>query len=271
MGEILYSVASFIVAIGVLIAIHEFGHFWVARRLGFKVLRFSIGFGRPLLRWRGRAPDHTQYWLASVPLGGYVKMLDEREGPVPAAEQHRAFNRRPVPHRIAVLAAGPAFNFLFAIVAYWAMFVVGVPGLKPIVGAVSTESVAGQAGLKAQDEILTVGDRETKTWEGAILAILDELLADGQIDMTVQTTEGDVRRLRLDVRGREAELTEPDALFVGLGLTPYTPAVPAIIGELTAGEAAERAGLRVGDRVLTADGEAIDSWSSFVTFVREPR
>ena len=156
MGEILYSIASFIVAIGVLIAIHEFGHFWVARRLGFKVLRFSVGFGKPIVQWRGRAPDFTQYWLASVPLGGYVKMLDEREGPVPAEDQARAFNRRPVPHRIAVLAAGPAFNFLFAIVAYWAMFVVGVPGLKPIVGTVTVESTAETAGLRAQDEILTV-------------------------------------------------------------------------------------------------------------------
>ncbi len=269
MGEILYSVASFIVAIGVLIAIHEFGHFWVARRLGFKVLRFSIGFGKPLLRWRGRAPDHTQYWLASVPLGGYVKMLDEREGPVPVEEQARAFNRRPIPHRIAVLVAGPAFNFLFAIIAYWAMFVVGVPGLKPIVGAVSDDSVAYEAGLQAQDEIVSVGGRETRTWEGAILAILDELLSDGQIDMTVLSADGDTRRLRLDVRGREAELTEPDALFSGLGFAPFTPALPAVIGDLTPGQAAEQAGLLRGDRVIEADGTVINDWSSWVQFVRE--
>ncbi len=268
MGEILFSVASFIVAIGVLIAIHEFGHFWVARRLGFKVLRFSIGFGKPLLRWRGGAPDFTQYWLASVPLGGYVKMLDEREGPVPLEEQRRAFNRRPVPHRIAVLAAGPVFNFLFAIAAYWAMFVVGVPGLKPIVGSVTDQSVAQQAGLQAQDEIIAVGARETQTWEGAIFAILDELLADGEIDMTVKSQDGDIRRLRLDVRGREAELTEPDALFVGLGLIPFTPVLPPVIGDLTAGAPAARADLREGDRILSADGDPITSWSDLVAFVR---
>ena len=269
MGEVLYSVASFVLAIGVLIAIHEFGHFWVARRLGFKVLRFSIGFGKPLLRWRGKAPDHTEYWLASVPLGGYVKMLDERESPVPVEEQARAFNNRPVSYRIAVLAAGPAFNFIFAVVAYWGMFVAGVPGLKPIIGSVAGESVAEQAGLQAQDEILSVGSRDTSTWEGAILAILDELLSRGEIEMTVLRADGDTRRVRLDVRGREAELTEPDALFKGLGLTPYTPAVPPVLGELSAGGAAERSGLLSGDRVLEADGQAISSWSVFVDFVRE--
>ena len=158
MLEVVFAIVAFLVAIGVLVSVHEFGHFWVARRLGFKVLRFSVGFGRPLIRWREREPGEsarllaripstqqlpaqdsaaamlslpaTEYWLSSIPLGGYVKLLDEREGPVPAREAHRAFNRRPVLHRIAVLLAGPGFNFLFAIAAYWLMFVSGVPGIK---------------------------------------------------------------------------------------------------------------------------------------------
>ena len=191
MLDVIIAIVAFIVAIGVLVAVHEFGHFWVARRLGFKVLRFSIGFGRPLLRWRDRAPGEasrlpvripaaepvateesiakisnspaTEYWLSSIPLGGYVKLLDEREGPVPTEEAHRAFNRRPVPHRVAVLLAGPGFNFLFAIAAYWLMFVNGVPGVKAIVGPVAQGSIAAEAGLLPDQEIIAIGDRATPT------------------------------------------------------------------------------------------------------------
>ena len=138
----------FIVAISVLVAAHEFGHFIVARWLGFKVLRFSIGFGRPLLSWRGGPPDHIQYWLSMIPLGGYVKMLDEHEGPVVSEERHRAFHQRPIWQRVAVLLAGPAFNFLFAILAYWLMFVTGVQALKPMLAGVEPDSVAERAGLQ---------------------------------------------------------------------------------------------------------------------------
>ncbi|HET8697671.1 MAG TPA: RIP metalloprotease RseP, partial [Gammaproteobacteria bacterium] len=185
MLNVALSIVAFIVAIGVLVSVHEFGHYWVARKLGFKVLRFSVGFGNALWRRRGGPPDFIEYWVSSIPLGGYVKMLDEREAPVAAAESHRAFNRRPVSHRIAVLLAGPAFNFLFAIVAYWAMFSTGVPGMKPLIGAVADDSVAARAGLAANDMIESVGGRPTATLEGATLAIFDELLADGRIDLTV--------------------------------------------------------------------------------------
>ena len=295
MLEVIVAVVAFVIAIGVLVSVHEFGHFWVARRLGFKVLRFSVGFGRPLIRWRERGPGErsrrftripstqplpaqgattatsssppTEYWLSSIPLGGYVKLLDEREGPVPAEDAHRAFNRRPIPHRIAVLLAGPGFNFLFAIVAYWLMFVAGVPGVKAIVGPVAAGSLAAEAGLLQDQEIIAVGDRETTTWESAVLGILDELLADGLIDFTVREPGGAVRLVELDVRGREAELTEPEALFVGLGFEPG-PVRPAVLGELTPGLAAERAGLRPGDRVLSLDGQAINRFSELVDAVR---
>jgi len=288
MIEVGFSIVAFIVAIGVLVSVHEFGHFWVARRLGFKVLRFSVGFGRPLVRWRGSegkrgswpqrialsdpsadasASSATEYWLSAIPLGGYVKLLDEREAPVSPEERHLAFNRRPVSHRVAVLAAGPAFNFLFAVLAYWAMFVSGVTGTKAIVGAVTPGSVAAQAGLVADAEILAVGDQETQTWNSAILAILDDMLADGRIDLLVRTRAGDARRVRLDVSGREAELTEPGALFTGLGFEPG-PLIPAVTGELTPGAAAERAGFRPGDRVVSADGEPIVSWWQWVEYVR---
>ncbi|HZF28195.1 MAG TPA: RIP metalloprotease RseP [Gammaproteobacteria bacterium] len=262
------SILAFIVAIGVLVSVHEFGHFWVARKLGFKVLRFSVGFGNPLLRRRGGPPDFIEYWLSSIPLGGYVKMLDEREAPVADIESHRAFNRRPVPQRIAVLLAGPTFNFLFAILAYWVMFATGVPGIKPVIGSVTDGSVAARAGLAPNDRIESVGGRPTETLEGATLAILDELLADGRIALTVREPNGNIKSAMLDVRGREAELTEPAALFSGLGIRPG-PVLPAVIAVITPGSAAERAGFQVGDEVLRADGVAIRGWEQWRGFIRE--
>jgi regulator of sigma E protease len=262
------SILAFIVAIGVLVAVHEFGHYWVARRLGFKVLRFSIGFGRPLLSWRGSDPDRIEYWLSAIPLGGYVKMLDEREAPVVVAESHRAFNRRPIPQRIAVLLAGPGFNFLFAIVAFWIMFATGVPGIRPLVGAVTENSVAARAGLQADDVIEAVGGRPTATWEHATLAILDELLADARLDLVVREPNGNIKNIELDVTGREAELTAPSALFTGLGIRPG-PVMPAVIAGLDPDSAASRAGLQIGDRVLSTDGVQVRGWEQFVEFVRQ--
>ena len=258
----------FIVAISVLVAAHEFGHFWVARRLGFKVLRFSIGFGKPLAVWRSRHPDGTEYWLSMIPLGGYVKMLDERETPVPAADHGRAFNQRPIPHRIAVLLAGPAFNFLFAILAYWLMFTTGVDGLKPVIGAVEPDSVAARAGIVAGDEIAAVGGRTTSTWENATLRIFDELLADARIDLTVRDPKGGTRRVQLDVRGRESELTEPAALFKGLGVLPG-PALPAVIETVLPGSAAAAAGLKTGDEVLALGDKPIGSWDQWVNYIKQ--
>ncbi|MDG2316472.1 MAG: RIP metalloprotease RseP [Gammaproteobacteria bacterium] len=286
MTEIISAILAFIIAIGVLVSVHEYGHFWVARKLGFKVLRFSVGFGSPLLRWQGRKVKYPansaetggsastidsagpEYWLSSIPLGGYVKLLDEREGPVPLAEQHLAFNRRPISHRIAVLFAGPGFNFLFAIFAYWLMFVSGVPGTKAIVGTVTAGSVAEQVGMMPNDEILTVGGRPAQTWDTAVLAILDELLRDGLIDITVQDDQGVSRDLELDVRGREAELTEPEALWVGLGFEPG-PILPPVMDEISDGGAAEQAGFISGDEVISVEGEEISSWFGWVEYIRE--
>lgn len=255
----------FIVAISVLVAAHEFGHFIVARKLGFKVLRFSIGFGRPLLQWRGGPPDHIQYWLSMIPLGGYVKMLDEHEGPVVSDDRHRAFHQRPVWQRIAVLLAGPGFNFLFAIIAYWLMFVTGVQALKPIVAGVEPGSVAERAGLASGDEIQSIGGKATLTWENATLRILDELLDDGRIELTVRDPRGATRDIELDVRGRQQELTEPAVLFDGLGIRP---GAAAVVGSIVDGSPADRAGLEAGDRVVAGNGEVIEGWGQWVEFLQ---
>jgi regulator of sigma E protease len=255
----------FIFAISVLVAAHEYGHFVVARRLGFKVLRFSIGFGRPLLSWRGGPPDRIEYWLSAIPLGGYVKMLDEHEGTVSSEERHRAFHQRPVWQRIAVLLAGPGANFLFAILAYWLMFVTGVETLRPIVGAVEPDSVAARAGLLSGDEVETIGGRATLTWENGMVQLLDELLDDGRIALTVRGQDGATRSLELDVRGRAQELTEPAVLFRGLGIRPGPPAA---VGSVMEGSAAERAGLEAGDFVLRGNGQAIQGWGQWLEFLQ---
>lgn len=263
------SALAFVVAIGLLVAVHEYGHFIVARLLGVKVLRFSIGFGRVLWSRRGSAPDHTEYCLSAVPLGGYVKLLDERDCAVSYAELGRAFNRQPVPARIAVLAAGPAFNLVFAVLAYWVMFMVGIPGLKPVIGEVQAESAAAAAGLRAGDTILAVDGRSVSTWEAATVAMLDEMLAEGELRLDVAGVAGDRRRAVLATGGRESELTEPGQLGPRLGFTPWAPRLDPVVGDLTPDGPAERAGFRPGDRIRAADGKAIDDWAAWVEFVRQ--
>jgi regulator of sigma E protease len=170
MDSLLFTIVSFIVALAILISVHEFGHFWVARKLGVKVLRFSIGFGRPLWKRQGKV-DGTEYVIAAIPLGGYVKMLDEREAPVAAEEQDRAFNRQSLPVRSAIVVAGPLFNFIFAIFAFWLIFVVGDTGLKPLVGEVASESLAEQAGFQVGDQVLAVDSEPTASWENVVYTL----------------------------------------------------------------------------------------------------
>ena len=267
MSQILTSLLAFVVAIGLLVAIHEYGHYIVARVLGVKVLRYSIGFGRVL--WSRRSgPDQTEYCLSAIPLGGYVKLLDERDCAVTFAERGRAFNRQSAVARIAILSAGPAFNLLFAILAYAIMFVSGVPGMKPVVGSVEADSMAAVAGLREGDTIVAVGDRRVFTWEGATLAMLDGMLADGAIRLEVDDGSGNERPVELRTAGRESELTEPGQLFARLGLEPWSPVLEPVIGELTPGGAAEAAGLQPGDRILLADGKPIATWVDWVNVVR---
>jgi regulator of sigma E protease len=266
MDSFLTTAIAFLVALGILITVHEFGHFWVARRLGVKVLRFSVGFGRPLWQRRGQV-DGTEYVVAAIPLGGYVRMLDEREGEVPEAEAHRAFNRQRLPVRAAIVAAGPAFNFAFAILAYWLVFVVGDVGTRPLVGQVDAGSPAAGAGFQPGDLVRRVNGEETPTWEAVVYELLSAGVAQVAARVEVMGEGGYPEQRELSPAALRELAEQRDALGV-LGITPERPVLPAVIGEIVPGEAADRAGLRAGDRLLAVDGRAIRDWREWVEFVQ---
>jgi len=267
MQSLLFTIASFLVALGILITVHEFGHFWVARKLGVKVLRFSIGFGRPLWRRTGRV-DGTEYVVAAIPLGGYVKMLDEREGPVASNELERAFNRQSLGVRTAIVVAGPLFNFLFAILAFWLIFVTGDTGTRPWIGPVTEDSIAWQAGFRPGDEMLSVGERKTPTWETAVYALLRESVEDGDLEVRVRDSRGGEQLYRLP-GDQLAGLAEDGNILDAIGLTARRPEVAPVIGRIVPGEPAEQAGLQEGDRILAVDGKPVDTWSELVSIIRD--
>ena len=269
MMPVLVSILAFVIAISVLVAVHEFGHFWVARRLGFKVLRFSIGFGRPLWK-RSVGPDATEYVIAAIPLGGYVKLLDEREAPVAEHELERSFTRRPVWQRLLVLAAGPTFNFAFAILAYWALFMWGVPQTQPVIGNVTADSYVARAGLRSGDVVLRVGEERTPDPKAVIFALLEDLLDDGRTTLTVRSGDESERHLPLEIASTTERhgLTEPGALLNGLGFDFSPPPVPPIVDRTVDGGAAEQAGIEAGDRILAVDGTLTPTGSALVEHVK---
>ena len=258
MSAVLGNLFFFIVAISVLVAVHEYGHYIVGRWCGMKVLRFSIGFGRPIWKKVG-GKDQTEYCISAIPLGGYVKFLDEREAPVDPEDQGRAFTHKPIPARIAVLLAGPLFNFLFAIAAYVLLFANGVPTVKPAIGPIVEDSYAAAAGLRYGDEILAVGDRDVADWEGALVGILETMVRDGKIDLRVEGDDGYSRTVTLDVGDDAARLTEPGLLFDGLGFSPWQP--PAVVGQVIDDGAAKAAGILEDDLITVIDGERIGSFA----------
>lgn len=260
------TILSFLVAIGVLVTVHEFGHFWVARRLGVKVLRFSVGFGRAL--WRRQGADGTEYVLAAIPLGGYVKMLDEREGDVAPHELHRAFNRQTLWVRYAVVAAGPAFNFAFAILAYWVMFMLGVSGLRAFVGEVDPNSIAARAGLQPEQQIVAVAGEDTATWVSVVQATMGGVLRTDRLALSVREPGGASRDLELDLSSIGVDDLTEGRFFTALGVQPLRARIPATLGQVVSGGAAERAGLRAGDTVLASDGESVAGWAEWVNMVR---
>lgn len=265
MSQVMSSLLAFIVALALLIAIHEWGHFWVARRLGVKVLRFSIGFGRPL--WRRIGRDGTEYRVAMIPLGGYVKMLDEREGPVVPSERQHAFNRQSVSVRAAIVSAGPIANLLLAIALYWLVLCLGVPGMRSLIDTPAPNTPAAVAGLEGGDEILRVNDASTPTWEQLGLRVVQAALDDVPLELQVRRADGAEQTLILDADWSNA-LDEPARINQDLGLAPYQPPLPAQLGALQSDGPAASAGLAPGDRILAMDGRPVADWADWVNQVR---
>nr|WP_300312061.1 sigma E protease regulator RseP [Halomonas sp.] len=263
---LIQNVLAVIVVLGLLITFHEFGHFWVARRCGVKVLRFSVGFGKPL--WSRYDRHGTEFAIAAIPLGGYVKMLDEREGNVDPSERGQAFNNKSVWARIAIVAAGPIANFLLALVAYWALFVAGTTTVAPVVGEVTPDSPAAQAGLEHGQEITAIQGAEVRSWDEVNLKLVSMIGLSGNLDVTALDVSGSTpRHYSLGVSRWLVGEDPPDPLG-SLGIEPWRPEMPAVIGQLVAGEPAEQAGLQSGDRVISVDGEPIADWLALVDVVR---
>jgi regulator of sigma E protease len=264
--KILIILAAFLVAISILVAVHEFGHYWVAKKLGFKVLRFSIGFGKPLLTRIGKDADRTEYCLAAIPLGGYVKLLDEREGDVAAEELHRSFTRRPIAHRIAVLLAGPAMNLIFASLAYAILAMVGTDTVKPIVAQVRLDSPAAIGGLHRGDQIVRVGERAVANLEDLQIALIRQFSDDGVVPLHVRR-DGAELPLTMRVDEDRRALTEPGRLLPGLGFDLMTWNATTTVHDASSDSAGFKAGLRVGDRLVSANGQPIANRSEFISLV----
>ncbi|WP_104911720.1 RIP metalloprotease RseP [Pseudomonas sp. LG1D9] len=262
----LYMIVGTLVALGVLVTFHEFGHFWVARRCGVKVLRFSVGFGMPLLRWHDRRG--TEFVIAAIPLGGYVKMLDEREGEVPADQLDQSFNRKTVRQRIAIVAAGPIANFLLAMVFFWVLAMLGSQQVRPVIGAVEAGSIAAKAGLSAGQEIVAIDGEPTTGWGAVNLQLVRRLGESGTVQLVVReqdSTAETPRELVLDKWLKGAD--EPDPIK-SLGIRPWRPALPPVLAELDPKGPAQAARLKTGDRLLALDGQALGDWQQVVDLVR---
>ena len=266
---LLQAILAFLLAIGALITVHEFGHYWVARRCGVRILRFSIGFGRPL--WRRRfGPDDAELVVAMIPLGGYVKMLDGREEGLPPEELPRCFGSKSLAQRSAIVLAGPLFNFLFAIAAYTLLYLVGETGLRPLVDEVAAESPAAQAGFLPGDEITAVNGRKTPTWK-AVANVLVVGVVEGEsmpVEVRPPGADQSPRELQLDLAAVDIDKLAEQSLLTLLGIEPVRPAAPAVVGEILSAGAAARDGFKEGDRIVAANGEPVEDWPHWVQIVQ---
>lgn len=269
LATLLQAALAFLLAIGALITVHEFGHYWVARRCGVRILRFSIGFGRPL--WRRRfGPDDAELVVAMIPLGGYVKMLDGREEGLPPDERPRCFGNKSLAQRSAIVLAGPLFNFLFAILAYTLLYLVGETGLRPLVEEVTAESPAAQAGFLPGDEITAVNGRKTPTWKAVANVLVVGVVEGETMPVEVRRPEAgqSPRELDLDLAAVDIDALAEQSLLTLLGIKPVRPAAPAVVGALLSAGAAARDGLKEGDRIIAVNGESVENWPHWVEIVQ---
>jgi regulator of sigma E protease len=265
MLDFFQNLGSFILALGILVTVHEYGHFWVARKAGVKVLRFSIGFGKPLLKWHDKY--NTEYVIAAIPLGGYVKMLDERVDDVPQEQRHLSFNAKSVRARIAIVAAGPMANFLFAIIVLAVMYMVGVQSVKPVVGSVVQGSRAEQAGIMPTEQITGIGDATIADWQDATFALMANL-GEKQVAVTVRNEHYQSEEKTLNLAGWKLDQQGVPPLK-SLGLVPYRPPVTLKVAEISENSAAEQANLQVNDTILAVDGETISDWPQLVNLIMQ--
>ncbi|WP_028834047.1 MULTISPECIES: sigma E protease regulator RseP [unclassified Pseudoalteromonas] len=265
MFDFFWNLGSFILALGILVTVHEYGHFWVARKAGVKVLRFSIGFGKPLLKWHDKY--NTEYVIAAIPLGGYVKMLDERVDEVPANQRHLSFNAKSVKARIAIVAAGPMANFLFAIFALAVMYMVGVQTIKPVVGSVVEGSRAEQAGIMPTQQIIKIGDDDISNWQDATFSLMSHL-GDKSVAVTLRNEnyQQTVQTLNLDGWKLDQQDVPP---LSSLGIVPFRPQATLVIAAITKNSAAEQANLQVNDVILAVNGETMTSWQQLVNLITQ--
>ncbi len=265
--EMLHTLFFFVIAIGILISFHEFGHFWVARKTGVKVLRFSVGFGKVLWSHQ-KNPDATEYVLSAIPLGGYVKMVDEREGAVKAEDVQFAFNHQSLWVRTAIVAAGPIFNLMLAIALFWAVLVLGETGMRPILGEVKQGTLAAAAGFVEGEEIISVNDKATKTWTEAMSVLITSAM-DGEPNIKVKvkniTDEQNDRIINLT----DNDIQDSEKLYDRLGFKPWSPKLKPIIDKVLPDGAALAAGLKNDDLIISADGKAITDWMQWVDYVKK--
>jgi len=263
---LLQTLLATLVALGVLVTIHEWGHFWVARRCGVKVLRFSVGFGRPI--WMRTGRDGTEYAVAAIPLGGYVRMLDEREGEVPESLRDQAFNNKSVYQRIAIVAAGPLVNLIFAVFAYACLFLSGVNVVVPVIGQIVPGSPAAQASLPVEQEVLAVDGHQVQSWNEVNLRLASRVGESGDIEITVgEPARGLARTYTLPINQWDVDL-ERESPLMAVGIEPWRPDVPPVIGQVLPEGAAAAAGLQPGDRILSVNGRPVDEWMALVAMIQ---
>ncbi|NMH59707.1 sigma E protease regulator RseP [Alteromonas ponticola] len=264
MFAFLWSLGAFIVALGILVAVHEWGHYYVARRCGVKVERFSIGFGKPL--WRRMGKDGTEYVIAAIPLGGYVRMLDERVDQVKSEDRHRAFNNQSLGKRMAIIAAGPGVNFIFAILALWLMYAIGIQTVKPVVGDIQPDSIAARANLESGDTITSIGSKSTSDWESVNLELVS-YIGEDSLPVEIRKSSGALRQLTFDTRDWQFDPDRESALS-SLGFTPFRPDPTLAIGMVGDGSPASQADIQQGDRIVAVDGVKVEQWQDVVSVIQ---